>query len=154
MQTFAFKPPLNLVEENKWMMAETSLECTNSIFNITNENKSFPVTTSGHWNSESAKRTFDKLKELLELDKRDLGLHIAAVREKGHKIYIREVVYDLSDLDNSLLRKEIFEKLKKNKNILGSLTRLRNWMAIRGVRVLSSIKKEQSSHIDFNEGTQ
>ena len=29
MQTFSFITPLRLVEENKWMMAVSSLECTN-----------------------------------------------------------------------------------------------------------------------------
>ena len=139
MQTFSFNPPINLVEEGKWFMAVSSFECTISVFNITNENNSFSITTSGHWNSESAQQTIDKLKEQLELDKRDLSLHTAAVREKGHKKEIGEDEYDLSDLDNSLLRNEIFEKLK-NIYIMGSPTRLQNWMAIQGVSVLSSIK--------------
>ena len=39
--TFSFIPPINLVEEGKWLMTVSSLECTNSIFNITNENNSF-----------------------------------------------------------------------------------------------------------------
>ena len=88
MQTFSFNPPINLVEEGKRLMAVSSFECKNSVFNITNENNSFSITTSGHWNSESAQQIIDELKELLELDKRDLSLHIAAVREKGHKIHI------------------------------------------------------------------
>ena len=37
------------------------------------------------------------------------------MREKGHKINIRGDEYDSSDLDNSLLRNEIFEKLKNIK---------------------------------------
>ena len=38
MQTFSFSPPINLVEEGKWLLEVTSLECTISVFNITNEN--------------------------------------------------------------------------------------------------------------------
>ena len=38
MQTFSFNPPINLVEEGKWLLAVSSFECTNSVFNITNEN--------------------------------------------------------------------------------------------------------------------
>ena len=41
MQTFSFNPPLILVEEGKWLLAVSSFECTNSVFNITNENNSF-----------------------------------------------------------------------------------------------------------------
>ena len=54
MQTFSFNPPINLVEEGKWLLALTSFETTNSVLNITNENNSFSITTPGHWSSESA----------------------------------------------------------------------------------------------------
>ena len=37
-QKFSFNPPINLIEEGKWLLGVTSLECTNSVFNITNEN--------------------------------------------------------------------------------------------------------------------
>ena len=107
LQTFSFNPPKHLVEEGKWLLAVSSFECTNSVFNITIENIAFSITIPGHWNCESAEKTVEKLK-LLELDKKDLSLHIAAVREKGRKIYLGGDEYDLSDLDNSLLRNEKF----------------------------------------------
>ena len=113
MQTFSFNPPINLVEVGKWLLGVSSFECTNSVFIITNENNSFSIIIPGHWTPDNAQETIDKLRELLELDKRDLSLHIAAVREKGHKIHVGGDEYDLSDLDDSLLRNEIFEKLKK-----------------------------------------
>ena len=34
METFSFSPPINLVEEAKWLIAVTSFEATNSVFNI------------------------------------------------------------------------------------------------------------------------
>ena len=40
-ETFSFNPPINLVEEGKWLLAVTSFEVRNSVFNITSENKSF-----------------------------------------------------------------------------------------------------------------
>ena len=43
-----------------------------------------------------------------------MSLHIAALRERGHKIFVGGDEYDLSDLDNILLRNEIFQKLKNN----------------------------------------
>ena len=59
MQIFSFKPPLNLVEEGKWLLAVSSFEATNSVYNITSENNSFSITTPGHWNSESADKSID-----------------------------------------------------------------------------------------------
>ena len=82
MQTFSFNPPINLREEGKWLLVVTSCECANSVFNITNQNNSFSITIPGHWIPEKAQQTIDKLKELLEFDKRDLSLQIAAVRER------------------------------------------------------------------------
>ena len=43
MQTFSFPPSKNLVEKGKWLLEVTSFECTNSVFNITNENNSFSI---------------------------------------------------------------------------------------------------------------
>ena len=142
-QTFSFNLPINLVEEGKWLLGVTSLDCTNSVFNITNENNLFSITIPGHWNSESAEKAVEKLKELLELDKKDLSLHIAAMREKGRKIYIGEDEYDLSDLDNSLLRNENFEKLKKN--ILTTTKCLQTWKIVQDASMSTSIK----IHIDL-----
>ena len=31
-QTFSFNPPINLVEEGKWLMAVSLFDCTNSVF--------------------------------------------------------------------------------------------------------------------------
>ena len=58
METFSFSPPISLVEEGKWLLAVSSFECTNSVFNITNKNKSFSITFSGHWQTESAERNY------------------------------------------------------------------------------------------------
>ena len=54
MQNFSFYPPINLVEEGKWLLAVSSFEATNSVFNISNENNSFSISISGHWNSDDA----------------------------------------------------------------------------------------------------
>ena len=43
MQTFSFSPPINFVEEGKCLLAVTSLETRNSVFNLTVENNSFPI---------------------------------------------------------------------------------------------------------------
>ena len=48
METFSFSPPINHFEEGKWLLAVTSSEATNSVFNITHEYISFSITTQDH----------------------------------------------------------------------------------------------------------
>ena len=56
MQTFSFNPPINLIEEDKWLLALSSFECTNSVFNITNENNSFSIIIPGHYEDKFAEK--------------------------------------------------------------------------------------------------
>ena len=56
MQTFSFDSPINLVEEGEWLLAVSSFECTNSVFNNTNENNSFSIIIPGHYQTESAEK--------------------------------------------------------------------------------------------------
>ena len=76
-QTFSFNPPLNLVEEGKWLLAVSSFECTNSVFNITDDNNSFSIIIPAHWESEFADETIDELNKLLEF--KSLELHVEEV---------------------------------------------------------------------------
>ena len=73
-QTFSFNPPINLIEEGKWLMAVSLFDCTNSVFNITNENNSFSIITPGHYETEFAEKIIDDLNKLLEL--KSLELHV------------------------------------------------------------------------------
>ena len=102
MQTFSFNPPINLVEEGKWLLEVTSLECTNSVFNITNENNSFSIFIPGHYETKSDEKTIGELNKLLEL--KSLELHVKAVRERGVKIKIGDNEYKLSDFDTQKMR--------------------------------------------------
>ena len=111
MQTFSFNPPINLVEEGKWLLAVSSFECTNSVYNITNENNSFSIIIPGQYQNESAEKTIDELNKLLEL--KSLELHVAEVRKRGNKIKIGDNEYKLSDFDTQ--KNEILEELKNAK---------------------------------------
>ena len=71
-QTFSFNPSINLVEEDKWLLAVSSFECTNSIFNITNENNYFSIIIPGHWETEFAEKIIDEVNRLLELKSPEL----------------------------------------------------------------------------------
>ena len=108
-QTFSFNPPINLFEEGKWLLAVSSFECTNSVFNITNENNSFSIIIPGHWETKSAEKTIDELNKLLELRSQNgIELHVEQVRKKGI-ILIDD--YSLSSL--GVFKNEILEELKK-----------------------------------------
>ena len=111
MQTFSFNPPINLVEEGKWLMALSSLECTKSVFNITNENNSFSIIIPGHYQNESDEKTINDLNKLLEL--KSLELHVEEVRKRGNKMKIGGNEYKLSDFD--FRKNEILEELKNVK---------------------------------------
>ena len=84
MQTFSYNPPTNLVEEGKWLLAVSSFECANSVFNIKNENNSFSIIVPGHWQTTSAEKVIDELIKLLEF--RSPELHVKEVRKRGIKI--------------------------------------------------------------------
>ena len=82
-QTFSFSPPINLIEEDKWLLAVSSFECTNSVFNITNENNSFSIIVPGHYETESDQKTIDELNKLLELrSQNDIELHVEQVKKR------------------------------------------------------------------------
>ena len=111
MQTFSFSPPINLIEEDRWLLAVSSFECTNSVFNITNENNSFAIIILGHYRNKSDEETIDELNRLLELRFRNgIELNVEQVRKKG-LILIND--YSLSSLD--MFKNEILEELKKVK---------------------------------------
>ena len=117
-QTFSFNPPINLVEEDKWLLAVSSFECKNSVFNITDENNSFSIIIPGHWETEVAEKIVEEVNRLLEL--RSLDLHVNEVRKRGNKIKIGGKEYKLSDFVNQ--KYEILEELKIVKyNDLGDL---------------------------------
>ena len=102
-----------MIEEGKWLLGVSSFECTNSVFNVTNEKNSFSINITGHYQTESAENTIDELNKLLEL--RSLELHVNEVGKRGNKIKIRDNDYKLSDFDTKKI--EIIEELKNIKYI-------------------------------------
>ena len=111
MQTFSFSPPINLVEEGKWLLAVSFFECKNSVCNITNENKSFSIIILGHYQNKSDEKTIDDLNKLLEL--KSFELHVEEVKKRGKKIKIGDNEYKLSNFDTQ--KNEILEELKNVK---------------------------------------
>ena len=111
MQTYSFSPPINLLEEGKWLLAVSSFECTNSVFKITNENNSFPIIIPGHYKTEFAEKVINDLNKLEEL--RSLELHVEEVRKRGNLKKIEDKEYKLSDFDTQ--KNEILEELRNVK---------------------------------------
>ena len=111
MQTFSFNPPINLVEDSKWLMAVSLFDCTNSVFNITHENHSFSIIVPGHYENEFAEKIIDDLNKLIEL--KSLELHVKEVQKRGHKTKIGDNENKLSDCDTQKI--EILEELKNVK---------------------------------------
>ena len=110
-QTFSFIPSINLLEEGKWLLAVSSFECTNSVFNITNENNSFSIIIPGHYQNTTDEKTINDLNKLLEL--KSLELHVEEVKKRGNKIKIADKEYKLSDFDTQ--KNEIIKELKNAK---------------------------------------
>ena len=111
MQTFSFNPPINLFEEGKWLIAVSSLECTNSVFNVTDDNNSFSIIIPGHYQNKTDEKTINDLNKLLEL--KSLELHVEEVKKRGNKIKIADKEYKLSDFDNQ--KYKILQELKNDK---------------------------------------
>ena len=61
METFPFIPPINLSEREEWLLRVPSFEGTNSVFNITDDNNSFPVSSPSYWTPEDGEDLIKKL---------------------------------------------------------------------------------------------
>ena len=111
MQSFSFNPPINLVEEGKWLLAVSSFEFTNSVFNITDDNNSLSIIIPGHWETEFAEKTINEVNRLLELrSENGIELHVEQVSKTG-SILIND--YSLSSL--GMFKDEVLEELKNAK---------------------------------------
>ena len=112
MLTFSFNPIVNLFEEGRLLLAKTSFECMESVFNITNENNSFSISTPGYWNSEDGEELINELNNLIELkSENDIELHIEKVRKRRDRIKIGDNEYlGVTDLDTR--KDSIIEELK------------------------------------------
>ena len=76
METFSINHPLNLSQEQKWMLAVTNLEAIISVFDINDKNNSFSITIPVHWKSVDGEELFNKLNNLLEFrDENNIELH-------------------------------------------------------------------------------
>ena len=112
METFSFSPPINLVEDAKWLLAVTFFEATNSIFNITDENSSFLISTTGQWSPEGSGGIIDNLDKMLELrSQNDIELHVKEFEKRGTRTEKENGYSTLAVFD--LFKSEILARLKR-----------------------------------------
>ena len=97
------------------MLAVTSIETSNSVFNITGENNSFSIITPGHWSTENDEETINKLNKLLDpRSENGLDLHINEVNKRGNIIVLDGEEYTYYNLiDRS--KYNYIEMLKENR---------------------------------------
>ena len=97
MHTFSFESPINLTEEREALLAVMKFEATNSVFDITDEEDSFSISTLEHCTSKGSEETIHKLKKILELRSQVyIESHVKEVEKIGLKI-VKE--YFLSKVD-------------------------------------------------------
>ena len=94
MQTFSFNLTNNLLEERKWLLADISVECTMSVFNIINENSSFSIILPGQCQNKPDEKTIFELNKLLEI--MSFELHVKEVRKRENNIKIGDSEYILT----------------------------------------------------------
>ena len=110
-QNASFNPSINLVEGGNWLLAVTSFEATNSLFNITNENNLFPISIPRHWSSRGGAETIHKLQPSLKLrSEKILNYMWKKFKKKGAQIEIGNNENELSDLGTR--KNETIEELK------------------------------------------
>ena len=84
METFSFSPPIHLVAEEKWLLAVTSLETTNCIFNKTNENSSFSISTPSYWPPGDGEELISKLNNFIKPRfEIDIELHVKELKKRS-----------------------------------------------------------------------
>ena len=89
IETFSFNPLINLFEEGKWLLRVTFFKTTNSVFNITDGNNSFSISTPGQPRIPNylPEETIDKLLDLLKLrSEKDIEKHVSELKKKGNQI--------------------------------------------------------------------
>ena len=131
----------------------SSFECTNSVFNITNENNSFSIIIPVLYPTESDEKNIDELNKLLELN--SLELHVKEVKKRGNETKLGDDEILLSVFDTN--KNETLEELKKAKyNDLEDLVyRMRpsddEIIDIQGLKYIPTKRLEYSLNSGFYE---
>ena len=102
-----------------WLCKSSSLrdqrfEATHSVFNITDENNGFWITTLGQWTPGGCGEFIEELNRILELSsENDFELHVKEVEKRGTQIEIENRGYNLAGFD--FFKSEIIAELRRVK---------------------------------------
>ena len=99
METFSSNPSIKLFEEGKWLLAVTSFEASNSVFNVTDENNSFSNTTPAHWSSEIVEEIINQLKNYQSVDLKTITNYMLKKFKKGTRIVMENSGFNLAGFD-------------------------------------------------------
>ena len=89
------------------MLGVTKFEVTNSVLNITDEDKSFSITTSNLWTPKGAEETKIKLNEISNLKfQNDFQLQVKEVEITDLMVVKEFFSSDLDSSGNKLLRNQ------------------------------------------------
>ena len=96
------------------MLAVTFFEATNSVFNITNENNRFSISTPGFWSPKGIEETMNRLHIILNLkSKKHFELNVKEMAKRGTRIKKDNNGYKFADFDH--FKSEILAKIKRRK---------------------------------------
>ena len=79
----------------------TSSEATNSVFNVTNKNNNFSISTPNHWSPEDSEELLNKLNKFLDVrSENDIELLGEEVEKRGTRIEKQNSGYNLAGFDH------------------------------------------------------
>ena len=84
METFSFNTPTNLIEEGNWLLGVTPFECTSYVFNKTDENNSFSISSPSYWTPQHGEELINKINKFLQLrSENDIKLHAKKLKKEA-----------------------------------------------------------------------
>ena len=95
METFSINCPINLFEDEEWvwLLAVKSYEATNSVFNQTDANNSFSISTPGQCHSSGGTEKMNKPENYSEMrHKNDIGIDVEVFRKSGSQIIKKPII--------------------------------------------------------------
>ena len=92
----------------------TNYEATNSVFNITEENNCFSISTPSYWSQDDAEEIFNELNNLIELrSENDIELRVKEAEKSSTRREIENSGYNLVSFDH--FKSVILAELKRVK---------------------------------------
>ena len=106
------------------VIAVTSFEAMNSVFNITDKNTNFAFSSPSYWVPVGGEELINKLKKILEVrSQNDIQLHGKDFEKRGTRIEIGNSGYDLAGFDHCKSETLVEVGRLKNKDLYNMVYR-------------------------------